>query len=225
MAVLLNLETATKTCSVALGKEGSVVACKSVTSEQYAHSERLNGMIQDVLAEGGYSLSDVEGVAVSAGPGSYTGLRIGTSTAKGLCYALDIPLIAVSSLKALAHCVDGASSLICPLFDARRMEVYAALYDARLNELLPTAAVVVDDHFLHDFRERYVIRLLGPGMAKCKQILRHPNFQFDDTTAVSARGMVALSDAKFTASDIEDTAYFEPTYLKDFVAGKPKPLL
>jgi tRNA threonylcarbamoyladenosine biosynthesis protein TsaB len=225
MGLILNLETATKSCSVCLANDGEPLATREAKNEGYSHAEQLNLFIQEVLSESNESLKNLDAVAVSAGPGSYTGLRIGTSTAKGICYALNIPLISVNSLKALASLVVGQDGNIMPMFDARRMEVYCALYNEYLQELLPTDAVVIEENsFASQLNEKKII-FTGPGAAKCESIINHQNACFDLETEVSARGMVVLSEAKFREEDFEDVAYFEPAYLKDFIAGPPKKLL
>jgi tRNA threonylcarbamoyladenosine biosynthesis protein TsaB len=223
MAIILNLETATKTCSVALAKNGKVIALRELTSEQFSHAEKLNGFIEEVLLKAGLILKDVEAIAVSEGPGSYTGLRIGTSTAKGLCYGLNIPLIAINSLKALATLAVAAEELICPMFDARRLEVYTAVFTMDLEELEPTQALVIEERSFDHYQDKKVL-FIGPGAMKCKEALNQPNWKFDGKD-VSATGMVQLSEAKFNASNFVDVAYFEPYYLKDFIAGPPKKLL
>ncbi|MBD3638664.1 MAG: tRNA (adenosine(37)-N6)-threonylcarbamoyltransferase complex dimerization subunit type 1 TsaB [Crocinitomicaceae bacterium] len=225
MALILNLETATKTCSVALAQDSEIVAVEEFTSEKFSHAEKLNLFIQKVLESANFSMKDLDAVAVSAGPGSYTGLRIGASTAKGICYALDIPLISINSLKALANMAETGDSLICPMFDARRMEVYAAVYDSDLNTIQSTNAVVVDDESFADFLKEKQVIFMGPGAEKCKEVLKADNAIFDLSTPVSAKGMASLSYEKFKANEFEDVAYFEPAYLKDFVAGKPKKLI
>ena len=225
MALILNLETATKTCSVALAFNGDIIACQELTTEKFSHAEKLNLFIEDVLKEAEMSLNDIEAVAISAGPGSYTGLRIGVSTAKGLCYALEKPLIAVNSLKALATRTHVETGLICPMFDARRMEVYCALYDRNLQKVRDTDAVVIDENSFCEILDNEKIHFIGPGAEKCKDLITNENAIFDLNVDVSAKGMASLSEAKFNARDFEDVAYFEPTYLKDFIAGKPKKLL
>ncbi len=222
MALILNIETATKVCAVTLAKDGSVILTKSIKSEKYSHSENLNFFIQAIFNETEFTMSQLEAVAVSEGPGSYTGLRIGVSTAKGLCYALDIPLIAINSLKALANQVKGNYTNIIPLFDARRMEVYSAVFDAELNEKQPVDAVVVDESSYADYIANGSTLFLGPGAEKCQSVWRHPNVNFDLETEVSSEGMVTLSEIKYSSQEFEDVAYFEPYYLKAFIAGKPK---
>lgn len=225
MAFILNLETATKTCSVVLAHNGDIISSQELTTEKFSHAEKLNIFIQDVLKEADMSLKEIDAVAVSAGPGSYTGLRIGTSTAKGLCYALDIPLLAINSLKALAARIDIQEGLICPMFDARRMEVYCAVYDKHLEVIRSTDAVVIDENSFCEILDNEKIHFLGPGAEKCKELIQNENAIFDLKVEVSAKGMAQLAQNKFDKEDFEDLAYFEPAYLKDFVAGRPKKLV
>lgn len=225
MALILNLETATKCCSVCLAENGKVISIKEEWSDKYSHAEQINLFIEDVLKEAGHKLNDLDAIAISAGPGSYTGLRIGTSTAKGICYALGIPLISVNSLKALAAQMVVQGGLICPMFDARRMEVYCALYNDKLEEIQSTDAIVIDEASFSANLQENQLYFIGPGAEKCKDVLNHSNAVFDEQFQVSAKGMVALSQSKFDNEDFEDVAYFEPAYLKDFIAGTPKKLL
>jgi tRNA threonylcarbamoyladenosine biosynthesis protein TsaB len=222
MALILNIETATKVCSVSLGKDGNELATIEFNSPNYSHAEKLNSLIIQLLKEAAIKLSDLDAVAVSEGPGSYTGLRIGTSTAKGLCYGLDIPLIAINSLKALARLVKAPNGLLCPLFDARRMEVYAAIYSKDLDVVLPTKAIVIDADSFQEYLANGPVCFFGPGADKCKAVLGDENAIFLPEMEVSARGMIGLSEQKFNQNQFEDTAYFEPFYLKDFIAGEPK---
>jgi tRNA threonylcarbamoyladenosine biosynthesis protein TsaB len=224
MGLILSLETATKTCSVCLAIDGVEVFTITEDSGNYSHAEKLNGFIQSLFEKTGFSLSELDAVSISEGPGSYTGLRIGTSTAKGFCYALDIPLIAVNSLKALAAITLTECEIICPMFDARRMEVYSALFDRQLQMVEETTAVVIDAKSYQNFLAKDKVVFVGPGAEKCREILTHPNAQFDLETSVSAKGMIALAERKFQLKDFVDVAYFEPFYLKDFIAGAPKKL-
>lgn len=225
MALILNLETATKTCSVSLAQNGKEILTKEITEEHFSHAENLNIFIQEVMKSAGKNLKELDAVAVSEGPGSYTGLRIGASTAKGLCYALDIPLIAVNSLKSLAVLMDKNYDLICPMFDAMRMEVYAAVYDQALSEIQKTQALIIEEKSFADLLRQKSILFAGPGAIKCQDMIKNQNAHFDLQTAVSAKGMCELSEQKFNAKEFEDLAYFEPFYLKDFVAGEKKNLL
>jgi tRNA threonylcarbamoyladenosine biosynthesis protein TsaB len=225
MALILNLETATKVCSVSLAQNGVELFTKEISTEQFSHAENLNVFIEEVMKSAGRKLEELDAIAVSEGPGSYTGLRIGTSTAKGLCYALDKPLIAINSLKSLAALVETNCDLICPMFDAMRMEVYAALFDRSLKEIQKTEAIVIDENSFSTFLADHKILFIGPGAEKCKGSIMDPNAQFNIDLKVSAKGMIRLSEEKFAANDFVDVAYFEPFYLKDFVAGKKKSLL
>ena len=222
MALILCLETATKVCSVSLAENGKEVKTLSITSEKYSHAEKLNGLIIALFEATNFSLKNIDAIAVSQGPGSYTGLRIGTSSAKGFCYALDIPLIAINSLLALAHSKIGENTLVCPMFDARRMEVYSAIYSPEMDELEETKAVIIDEESYLPFLEKQKICFIGPGAAKCQETLTHKNAIFDLTKTVTAKGMISFAESKFKNNDFVDLAYFEPFYLKDFIAGTPK---
>lgn len=222
MPVILHLETATKVCSVSLADNGRELYTREILSENFTHAENLTLFIEHVLAETGKKYSDIDAVAVSEGPGSYTGLRIGVSTAKGLCYALDRPLISVNSLQSLAALISPENGLISPLFDAMRMEVYAAVFDQKLNPVLSTQAVILDENSFSGLLESNSILFCGPGAPKLSHILQHPHARFDLSTQVSAKGMTGLAHDKFMQSDFVDVAYFEPFYLKDFIAGEAK---
>ncbi len=226
MALILSIETATKVCSVALAKDGILIAKKETKTEQFSHSENLNPFIESLFEPLDYQLSDLEALAVSMGPGSYTGLRIGVSTAKGLGYGLGIPLIGISSLESLANLSDkNKDVLICPMFDARRLEVYTALFDSRLETITEVEAKVIDETSYQDLLEKHKIEFLGPGAEKCMALINHPNAVFNLSTEVSALGMISLAEEKYKLKAFEDLAYCEPYYLKDFIAGKPKKLL
>lgn len=230
MALILNLETATTVCSVSLSKDGKLLALKEQNGD-YSHAENLTLFIEDVLKQTALKLSDIDGVAVSKGPGSYTGLRIGVSTAKGLCYSLDKPLIAINTLRHTALSVisnfqsktQNTKSLFCPMLDARRMEVYCAIYDMDGNEVKSTAAEIIDENSFSDLLKDHQIYFFGDGAAKCKEALsKHTNAFFIDDIVPSAKNMIILSEMAFENEQFEDVAYFEPFYLKDFVAGKKK---
>ena len=223
MALILAIETATKNCSVALLKNGIVIAEKERISDGYAHAEQLNLFIQDVLDSANITLNKVEAVALSMGPGSYTGLRIGTSTSKGLCYALGIPLIAISTLKAMAFAMAKieSSAIYCPMIDARRMEVFSALYDSNNKQVRGVQADVVDENTYAEFLVNEII-FFGDGALKCQEIINHKNAKFIEGIHPSAKNLGILAKVKFDNKDFEDVAYFEPYYLKDFVAGKKK---
>jgi tRNA threonylcarbamoyladenosine biosynthesis protein TsaB len=183
------------------------------------------------MKSAGIRLAGLDAIAVSKGPGSYTGLRIGVATAKGLCFALGKPLIAVGTLQAMVPHLPAPSPreegekkvVYCPMIDARRMEVYCAVYDAELNEMLPPRAEIVTEQSFEGFLKDHILSFFGDGADKCRPVLSgHPNARFIDGYRISAENMAPLSEKKFRAGEFEDTAYFEPFYLKDFVAGVPK---
>lgn len=217
---ILNIETSTKNCSVSIAQNGKTIALKEVAEESFSHSEKLHVFIDNLLKENQITYKDLNAVALSGGPGSYTGLRIGTSTAKGLCFALDIPLIAVDTLLVLAKQVN-EDSLIIPMIDARRMEVYTAIFDATHNPATPVQALVIDENSFAEISEKAV--LVGDGAAKCKEVLNRENFIFlDEIRYPSAREMSEISFDKFQKKEFEDIAYFEPFYLKEFYTGAKK---
>lgn len=226
MALILNMETASTVCSVSLAKDGHLLAFKEQNGD-YSHAENLTLFIEDVVEQAGIKLKDVDAIAVSKGPGSYTGLRIGVSTAKGLCYSLDKPLIAINTLQ---HISLGFSKengkeglLFCPMLDARRMEVYCAFFDSDNNEIIPTSAEIIDENSFSDLLKKNVIYFFGDGAAKCKIFLSaNKNAIFIDNIIPSAKNMISISEQAFKHKQFENVAYFEPFYLKDFVAGKKK---
>ncbi|RYJ52874.1 tRNA (adenosine(37)-N6)-threonylcarbamoyltransferase complex dimerization subunit type 1 TsaB [Flavobacterium petrolei] len=221
MSYILNIETATKNCSVALAKDGKTILCKEIAEEGYSHAERLHVFIEAIIKEAGIALQDLSAIAVSQGPGSYTGLRIGVSAAKGLCYALDIPLIAVDTLQALAAQVTISSGLIIPMIDARRMEVYSAIFGPTLEKKREVLAQIIDDNSFEDREE--TLYFVGDCADKCKPVLTKENHVFlEEIVYPSAKEMSAISFEKFKINDTVDVAYFEPYYLKDFMITAPK---
>lgn len=218
--MILCIETATTNCSVALEKEGKVVALKEDYSNNYSHAERLHIFIDAILKENEVAPGDLAGIAVSKGPGSYTGLRIGVSAAKGLCYSLSIPLISIPTLTSLAKQVDaGAGEFIIPLLDARRMEVYTAGFDSKMKPIFETRAEILEENSFAEYLDKGVVNFIGNGVEKFKNICQHKNAQFIEGKLPSAVEMPALAYQKFQHEDFEDVAYFEPYYLKDFKAG------
>ena len=218
MSIILNLETATTNCSVSLAENGTTIAIKEHDTPNYSHSEQLHLFIQEVLDKASLGFSDLDAIAVSKGPGSYTGLRIGVSAAKGLCFSLDIPLISIPTLESMAcQAKTKEVDYIIPLLDARRMEVYAKVFNAKLKEVRETRAEIIDENSFAQFLKKGKVLLMGSRAEKCKDILVHPNFIVDVTAVPSANEMSGLSFMKFNSSDFEDLAYFEPYYLKDFI--------
>jgi len=222
LGVILNIETATTNCSVSISKDGKILALKEDNDKGYSHAERLHVYISDVLKDANITSSDLDAIAVSKGPGSYTGLRIGVSTAKGLCFALDKPLISVPTLSALAHQVKMDNGVIVAMLDARRMEVYSAIYDTNYNAIRETQAQILDETSFKGYLEQGNVYFVGNGVEKTKTIMHHPNAVFVEGKLPSAKEMGVLAQSKYEKNDLEDVAYFEPYYLKDFVALKPK---
>ncbi|MCI9846817.1 tRNA (adenosine(37)-N6)-threonylcarbamoyltransferase complex dimerization subunit type 1 TsaB [Flavobacterium pectinovorum] len=221
MAFILNIETATKNCSVSIAKNGETIICKEIAEEGYSHAEKLHVFIEEIIAETEISVHDLVAVAVSQGPGSYTGLRIGVSAAKGLCFALNIPLIAVDTLQTLASQANVSQGKIIPMLDARRMEVYSAIFSAELEIERPILAEVIDEFSFKDFTE--TLYFVGDCAEKCKPVLTKENFVFlEDVKYPSAAAMSKISYDKYQISDTVDVAYFEPYYLKDFMITTPK---
>ncbi|HLW33957.1 MAG TPA: tRNA (adenosine(37)-N6)-threonylcarbamoyltransferase complex dimerization subunit type 1 TsaB [Aequorivita sp.] len=219
MAAILCLETATTNCSVALSIDGEIVAIREANDSKYSHAEKLHPFIDDVLKEANFDKDNLNAIAVSKGPGSYTGLRIGVSAAKGLCFALDIPLISTPTLEVLAHQVQCEDCYIVPLLDARRMEVYSAVFNSEKKEIRTTQAEIVDEDSFREFLNEKPTIFLGDGASKFHEICNHQNAIFKENLYPSSRDMGILAEAKYKISDIENIAYFEPYYLKEFMMG------
>ena len=216
MSKILCLETATTNCSVALSENGSVIAFREDQSKDYSHAEQLHVFIESVLKEAQTDFNSLSAIAVSKGPGSYTGLRIGISAAKGLCYSLDIPLVSVPTLTILMKQVETTSGFIVPMIDARRMEVYASVYNIQQEEIRKTAAEILHENSFQEYLEKGNVTFIGSGVIKFKEICNHPNAKFINTLPSSLQ-MTMLAYQKFKKREIEDLAYFEPFYLKDFL--------
>jgi tRNA threonylcarbamoyladenosine biosynthesis protein TsaB len=225
MALILNIETSTTVCSVALAINGNPSIIRA-THDANSHAEMLTVLIDEILKTAGIQVSGLDAVAVSQGPGSYTGLRIGVSTAKGLCFSADIPLIAVDTLQAMAHGAKRhhpAYNRLCPMIDARRMEVYCAVYDEDVNTIHETKAMIIDGDSFSELLDTHTVLFFGDGAGKCKSVLaENPNAHFLDDFHPSATFMSPLSYRKFLSGEFANLAYFEPYYLKDFLAGKPR---
>tara|TARA_B110000305_G_scaffold78080_1_gene87814 strand:+ start:1470 stop:2156 length:687 start_codon:yes stop_codon:yes gene_type:complete len=215
---ILNIETSTTNCSVSLSENGHLIGLKEDNSLQYSHAERLHVYIDELLQTANVSKTQIAAVGISKGPGSYTGLRIGVSAAKGLCYALKIPLISILTLEALAHQVVNPQGPIVSMLDARRLEVYSAIYDTDYNETRTTEAEVLTSESYKELLESTPVYFIGNGVAKTQLLLSHPNAIFIENKLPSAAQMCTLTHAKFNDNDFEDVAYFEPYYLKDFIA-------
>lgn len=216
MSYILNIETATKNCSISIAKQGETLLCKEIAEQGYSHAEKLHVFIAEALQELQIDFSDLSAIAVSQGPGSYTGLRIGVSAAKGLCYALDIPLIAIDTLEVLAAQLSVSDGLIIPMIDARRMEVYNAVFDKNHQKIRDTKAEIITEESFSEIEG--TIHLIGDGALKCADILKDARFvYYPENTYPSAKEMSLLSFEKHKKSDTVDVAYFEPFYLKDFM--------
>ncbi|RMA65667.1 tRNA (adenosine(37)-N6)-threonylcarbamoyltransferase complex dimerization subunit type 1 TsaB [Ulvibacter antarcticus] len=223
MAVILCIETATTNCSVALSINGSVIALREDTSKEYSHAEQLHVFIEDVLKQSNTDKADIDAIAVSKGPGSYTGLRIGVSAAKGLCYALDVPLISIPTLEALALQTKLEAKYIVSMLDARRMEVYAAVFSSEktseVKEIRETRAEILTEDSFEVFLQKGKVLFIGNGVEKFEAICKHPNAVFLRDNLPSSREMAEIAEKKHKKNDTEDVAYFEPYYLKDFIGG------
>ncbi|RRB04137.1 tRNA (adenosine(37)-N6)-threonylcarbamoyltransferase complex dimerization subunit type 1 TsaB [Larkinella rosea] len=229
MSLILSLDTSTTVCSVALHRDGAVVACYELFTDK-SSSGMLTTLIQNAVQQSGYQLSELDAIAVAKGPGSYTGLRIGVSTAKGLCFALDKPLLAINTLEAMAHQLSGfypISHALCPLLDARRMEVYGAVYDFEGREIQPTSAQIIDEQSFADLLTERPVVFFGNGAAKCRAVLGHQaNAVFPESVVhPSAKTVGKLAAIAYVENRFENVADFEPYYLKDFVGTKPKKLV
>ncbi|MFD2822197.1 tRNA (adenosine(37)-N6)-threonylcarbamoyltransferase complex dimerization subunit type 1 TsaB [Lacinutrix iliipiscaria] len=222
MALILNIETATTNCSVSLSKQGETFALQEDYDKNYSHAERLHVYISALLEKHHIKPSQLDAIAVSKGPGSYTGLRIGVSAAKGLCFALNKPLISVSTLEALAHQVKIKEGFIVPMLDARRMEVYSAIFDAEYKVIRPIEAQILEAHSFANYLKLGKVYFIGNGVEKTKTLITHENAIFIEDKLPSANEMSAIAYEKHKKNDTEDVAYFEPFYLKDFIALKAK---
>lgn len=229
MSCILHIETSTEVCSVAISQDGMAIFSKEDLKGP-SHAVQLGVFVDEALSFIDSRGIPVDAVSVSCGPGSYTGLRIGVSMAKGICYGRNIPLIGLSTLEVLSvplllHHDLPDEALLCPMLDARRMEVYSAIYDKSLNLLKPVSADVIDEHSYKELLDSHQIYFFGNGADKCKDVIKHENAHFIDNIVPLAKWMFPLAEKAVANNDYKDVAYFEPFYLKDFVASKPKKLL
>ena len=228
MACILNIETSTDVCSVAVSQDGAIIWSDEDRTGPN-HAVKLGTFVDEALSFSDNHAIPLDAVAVSCGPGSYTGLRIGVSMAKGICYGRNVPLIAVHTLPLMTvpvllyHELE-EDALLCPMLDARRMEVYASLYDRSLKEIRPTHADIVDQDTYKEYLDRPVY-FFGNGAAKCMETINHPNAHLNPDIVPLAKYMLPLAEKRFLNEQFEDVAYFTPFYLKDFVAKAPKKLL
>ena len=229
MSCILHIETSTHVCSVAVSQDGENIFVKE-DKKGPSHAVSLGVFVDEALSFAESHAIPLDAVAVSCGPGSYTGLRIGVSMAKGVCYGKGIPLIGIPTLEVLSVPVLLYHDLpedayICPMLDARRMEVYMSVYDRALQVIRPTAAEIIDENSFADILDEHPVYFFGNGAAKCKDIIKHPNAHFIDDIDPLAKMMFPLAEKAMARQDFKDVAYFEPFYLKEFVASKPKKLL
>ena len=221
MATILNIETSTKNCSVSIAKDGVQLCLVEENEESFAHGEKLNQFIDWCIDGAEITLNDLDAICVSKGPGSYTGLRIGVSSAKGFAFGLNLPLLAINSLQILAEMqINKGFDLIIPMIDARRMEVYTAQFDTNGNQLTATEAKVIDETSFEELKGKKIV-FVGDGAEKCQEVLAHLDATFVQIFP-SAKYMCEQAEKRFEEKQFEDVAYFEPYYLKDFVAGKKK---
>lgn len=230
MSCILNIETSTSVCSVALSQDG-VCLYEDVNMEGPSHAQVLAGYVKNAVSFADSHAIPIDAIAISKGPGSYTGLRIGVSEAKGVAYGRDAKLLSVPTLKLLTvpillgHEELPEDALLCPMIDARRMEVYCALYDRALNEVVQTQALVIDSDSFKDYLDKQPIYFMGNGADKCVETIQHPNAHFIKNIVPRAKNMIPLAEMAMAKEQFEDVAYFEPFYLKEFVATKSKKLL
>lgn len=229
MITILNIETSGTSCSVSLSINDKVISLKE-TNAGKSHASLLTPFIDEVLKNANISFQELNAVSVSKGPGSYTGLRIGVSTAKGIAYALELPVIGINSLKILTYGFiqnypeynGNDDILFCPMIDARRMEVYTSLFTSSLKPVTQITAEIINENTFNSFLSGKKIIFFGDGAPKGKSIITDSNAQFIEFTNLSAKYMNTLSLQAFKEQKFENTAYFEPFYLKDFIAGIPK---
>jgi len=215
LALILNIETATKVCSIAIGKDGKILGFTDINEADFSHAEKLNLSIIDLLAKHKLKLKDFNAIAISEGPGSYTGLRIGTSTAKGICYGLDIPLISINTLASLANLAKITEGIKIPMIDARRMEVFTADFDNKNVQISKNTNLIIEKNTFDKYKQ--TIHLFGNGSDKLvTQFSDNKNIKFISNIECSARGMVTIAEKKFNSNDFVDVAYFEPNYGKEF---------
>jgi tRNA threonylcarbamoyladenosine biosynthesis protein TsaB len=219
MSYILNIESSSTNCSISLTKNGELLSLKEKNDEKYSHSTKLHSYINAVLSDSKIKIKQLSAIAVSKGPGSYTGLRIGVAAAKGLCFSLDIPLISISTLLILSKQIKISSGIILPVLDARRDEVYSAIYDANYNLVREEIPEIIDQNSFKNYSKDNEIYFIGSGQKKCKELINSNNnlIFYNKETFPSTKEMADISYQKFLNSDFENLAYFEPAYLKNFI--------
>ena len=222
MLYILNIETSTTNCSVSLSNGGETLVLKEDYNSNFSHAESLHIFIEEVIKAAKIKPSEIDAIAVSMGPGSYTGLRIGVSSAKGLCFSLDKPLIAISTLESLSLQVSIEKGYIVPMLDARRMEIYSAIFDENHIQIRDIQAQILDENSFMDYLEKDKVYFIGNGVEKTKTIIKHKNAVFIENKLPSANEMGLKAFNKYQNNDFENVAYFEPFYLKDFIGLSAK---
>jgi tRNA threonylcarbamoyladenosine biosynthesis protein TsaB len=219
MSFILNIESSSTNCSVSLTKNGDLISIKENNDEKYSHSTKLHSFINEVISDSKITINELSAIAISRGPGSYTGLRIGVAAAKGLCFSLDIPLISVSTLLILSKQIKISSGLIIPVLDARRNEVYSAIYDANYKLVKKESPELIDSKSFENFSNDNQLYFIGSGQQKCRELIQSNNnlIFHNKETLPSSKEMANISYQKFISSDFEELAYFEPAYLKNFI--------
>tara|TARA_B100001093_G_scaffold16373_1_gene14929 strand:+ start:7107 stop:7790 length:684 start_codon:yes stop_codon:yes gene_type:complete len=224
LGLILNIETSTKTCSIAIGKNGVLISEKLIRSDQFVHGEKLHLLIKELFNQENIQLRNLDAIAISSGPGSFTGLRIGVASAKGLAYAIKKPLISVVTTDLMMECyhpkTKTENSIFFPMIDARREEVYTAGYDLKKNRIWKVEALVVNQEFFKRLKDFDKIYFIGEGAGKFKNTIQQKNIFIDDSPITKAKGMLGISNKKLLKKDFEDLAYFNPFYLKDFTPHK-----
>ena len=228
MAFFIAIETATKVCSVALFQDEKLLSSKKQEGD-YSHAENLAVFVDALMNEQELKYNQLNAIAVSKGPGSYTGLRIGVSFAKGLCYSLQIPLISINTLKAMAwgtkQQIGNLDVFLCPMIDARRMEVFSAIFDAGLNVVKNISADIIEEESYKEYLDQKEVYFFGDGAEKSFQVIKHSNSKLINRSVISAENMAEIIVNKYQSRNFEDVAYFEPYYLKQFIALKGKKLV
>jgi tRNA threonylcarbamoyladenosine biosynthesis protein TsaB len=222
VSLILNIETATKNCSVTISDKDQLIDVLEYADEGYSHAEKLHVFIDEILKRNNIPAQQLNAIAVSKGPGSYTGLRIGVSAAKGLCYALDIPLISISTLLVLAREIKTRDGYIIPIIDARRMEVYSAVYDTNYQLVRDVKADLLDQNPFNEFIKEKRVHFVGDAVEKTQKIIVNKHAVFNTVKYPSAKNMIIPAYQKYINKQFEDIAYFEPYYLKDFIVTKKK---
>jgi tRNA threonylcarbamoyladenosine biosynthesis protein TsaB len=223
MALILNIETSTKTCSVNLSKDGILLDYREITSEKYVHSEKLHSLIQETFKSLSIEFQELNAVAVCSGPGSFTGLRIGVASAKGIAFALGIPLISVNSIKIMIECFKPESvnknAILFPMIDARRQEVYTAGFNSEKKQLTDISCPEINENFITKYGKYEELLFLGEGALKFKNMFKKSPVLIIDKPLNSSRGMSLFTFEKFSNKEFENLSYFNPFYLKDFIPG------